>query len=63
MLLGMHRISCRQHATLEELDEITARSRKLSRAEHDLIRDVHTQVNEIKEKVDSVGEVVSAEGS
>jgi hypothetical protein len=56
----MHRISCRQNATLEELHEMTARIEKLSRAEHDLIRDVHPQVTEIKEKVDSVTEVVSS---
>jgi hypothetical protein len=59
----MHRISCRQNVTLEELHEMTARIEKLSRAEHDLIRDVHPQVTEIKEKVDSVREVVSSERS
>lgn len=59
----MHRISCRQNATLEELHEMTTRIEKLSRAEHDLIRDVHPQVSEIKEKVDSVREVVSSERS
>jgi hypothetical protein len=59
----MHRISSRQDATLEELHEMTARIEKLSRAEHDLISDVHPQVNEIKEKVENVREVVSSERS
>jgi DNA replication initiation complex subunit (GINS family) len=59
----MHRISSRQDATLEELHEMTARIEKLSRAEHDLIRDVHPQVSEIKEKVENVREVVSSERS
>jgi divalent metal cation (Fe/Co/Zn/Cd) transporter len=59
----MHRISSRQDATLEELHEMTTRIEKLSRAEHDLISDVHPQVNEIKEKVDNVSEAVSSERS
>jgi hypothetical protein len=57
----MHRISSRQDTTLEELHEMTARIEKLSRAEHDLIRDVHPQVSEIKEKVENVREAVSSE--
>jgi DNA replication initiation complex subunit (GINS family) len=48
---------------VEELHEMTARIEKLSRAEHDLIRDVHPQVSEIKEKVENVREVVSSEKS
>jgi hypothetical protein len=59
----MHRISSRQDATLEELHEMTTRTEKLSQCEHDLIRDVHPQVNEIKEKVENVREVVSSEKS
>ena len=59
----MHRISSRQDATLEELHEMTARIEKLSRAEHDLITDVHPQVSEIKEQVENVKEVVSSETS
>jgi len=59
----LHRISSRQDATLEELHEMTARIEKLSRAEHDLIRDVHPQVSEIKEKVENVREAVSSERS
>ena len=57
----MHRISSRQDAMLEELHEVTTRIEKLSRAEHDLIRDVHPQVSEIKKHVEDVREVVSPE--
>jgi len=57
----MHRISSRQNATLKELHAMTARIEKLSRTEHDLIRDVHPQVSEIKEKVENVREAVSSE--
>jgi hypothetical protein len=59
----MHRISSRQDAMLEELHEVTTRIEKLSQAEHDLIREVHPQVNEIKEKVQTVKEVVSPKKS
>jgi hypothetical protein len=59
----MHRISSRQDALLEELHQMTARIEKLSEAEHDLIRDVHPQVDEIKEHVEDVKEVVSPEKS
>jgi hypothetical protein len=59
----MHRISSRQDAMLQELHEMTNRIEKLSQAEHDLIRDVHPQVSEIKEHVEDVKEVVSPEKS
>lgn len=55
----MHRISSRQDAMLKELNEMTARIDKLSQAEHDLIRDVHPQVSEIKEHVETVKKAVS----
>jgi len=56
----MHRISSRQDAMLKELHEMTTRIEDLSRAEHDLIRDVHPRVGEIKEKVEDVADAVSA---
>ena len=59
----MHRISSRQDAMLEELPEMTMRIEQLSRAEHDLLSDVHPQVSEIKEQVENVREVVSSEKS
>jgi uncharacterized Fe-S cluster-containing radical SAM superfamily protein len=55
----MHRISSRQDGMLKELREVTARIEKLSQTEHDLIREVHPQVSEIKEHVQDVREVVS----
>ena len=48
---------------LEELHEMTTRIERLSQAEHDLISDVHPQVNEIKQKVENVREAVSLERS
>ena len=59
----MHRISSRQDAMLKELHEMTMRIEKVSRAEHDLIRDVHPKVHEIKEHVENVIEAVSPGGS
>jgi len=55
----MHRISSRQDSMLEELREMTQRIERLSEAGHDLIRDVHPQVGEIKEHVETVKEAVS----
>ena len=43
---------------LEELHGMTKRIERLSKAEHDLISDVHPQVSEIKEQVENVREVV-----
>lgn len=57
----MHRISSRQDAFLKKLHEITTRIEELSRAEHDLIRELHPQVGEIKQDVEDVREAVSPE--
>jgi predicted transcriptional regulator len=59
----MHRISSRQDSMLEELREMTRRIEKLSKAEHDLMTQVHPQVGEIKEHVEDVREAVSSEKS
>ena len=48
---------------LKELHEMTTRIEKLSKTEHDLISEVHPQVNEIKEHVENVRNVVSPEKS
>ena len=48
---------------LKELHEMTTRIEKLSKSEHDLIRDVHPQVSEIKEHVEDVRNAVSPEKS
>jgi hypothetical protein len=55
----MYQISSRQDAVLRELREMTRRIEKLTESEHDLIRDVHPQVGEIKEHVETVKEIVS----
>lgn len=48
---------------LKELHGMTERIEKLSKIEHDLIRDVHPQVGEIKEKIEDVAEAVSSESA
>jgi predicted transcriptional regulator len=55
----MHCISSRQDALLKELHEMTTRIEQLSEAEHELIREVHPQVGEIKEHVEDVRDAVS----
>ena len=45
----MHQISAKQNYLLERLGEQGRRIEKLSKLEHDLIKEVHPQVNEIKE--------------
>jgi hypothetical protein len=57
----MHRISSRQDVMLKELHEMTTRIERISEAEHDLIREVHPQVSEIKERVENVAEAVSTD--
>jgi hypothetical protein len=59
----MHRLSGRQQAMLEELHEVTKRIEKLSKAEHDLLQEVHPAVEKIKESVKDVAVAVSAEDS
>jgi len=50
----MYRISNKQNALLDQLREQGKRIEKLSKIEHDLIKDVHPQVAEIKEGMDSM---------
>lgn len=57
----MHRISSRQDSMLKELHAMTQRIERLSESGNELIRDVHPQVNEIKEHVETVKEAVSPE--
>ena len=54
----MHRISSRQDALLKELREMTQRIERVSKAQHEMIREVHPQVGEIKEHVETVKEAV-----
>jgi uncharacterized protein Yka (UPF0111/DUF47 family) len=55
----MHRISSRQDSLLSELHDIARRIEQVSRAEHDLIREVHPQVGAIKQSIETVAEAVN----
>jgi hypothetical protein len=57
----MHRLSSRQDAMLQELHRVMKRIEELSRAEHDLLREVHPNVEKIKESVKDVAVAVSTE--
>jgi hypothetical protein len=48
---------------LKELHEMTTRIEHLSQAEHDLMRDVHPQVSEIKAHVENVADAVSPDAN
>jgi hypothetical protein len=54
----MHHISTKQNALLDQLREQGKRIEKLSRIEHDLIKEVHPQINEIKEGMEDMIAVV-----
>src|ERR1700689_5886520 len=45
----MRRLSIKQNSLLDQLREQGKRIERLSKIEHDLIKEVHPQVNEIKE--------------
>ena len=53
----MYRISEKQNSLLDKLSEQGKRIEKLSRIEHDLIKEVHPQVSEIK---DGMNEMIAA---
>ena len=50
----MGRISIKQNRLMDQLREQGKRIEKLSKAEHDLIKEVHPQVGEIKEGMEEV---------
>ena len=50
----MHRISTTQNNLIDELRQQTQRIEQLSRAEHDLIKEVHPQVSEIKQGMEQM---------
>ena len=52
--LWMHRISLKQNRLLYELQEQARRIEDLSKAEHDLIKEVHPKVGDIKAGVEEV---------
>ena len=55
----MHRISSRQDSMLQELHEVTRRIERISKAEHDLIREVHPKIDKMKDQIDTVADKVS----
>jgi len=54
----MRRLSIKQNFLLDQLRDQGKRIEKLSRIEHDLIKEVHPQVNEIKEGMEEMMAVV-----
>ncbi len=54
----MYLISAKQNNLLDKLGEQGKRIEKLSRIEHDLIKEVHPQVSEIKEGMEEMIAVV-----
>jgi hypothetical protein len=54
----MYRISEKQNSLLDRLTEQGKRIERLSKIEHDLIKEVHPQVGEIKETMDEMIAVV-----
>jgi hypothetical protein len=54
----MRRLSTKQNILLDQLREQGKRIEKLSRIEHDLIKEVHPQVHEIKEGMEEMIAVV-----
>ena len=50
----MYRISNNQNVLLDQLHAQGERIEKLSRIEHDLIKEVHPQVSEIKDGIDTI---------
>jgi uncharacterized protein YdeI (YjbR/CyaY-like superfamily) len=58
----MRRLSIKQNFLLDQLREQGKRIEKLSRLEHDLIKEVHPQVNQIKQGMDEMM-AVAKEGS
>jgi hypothetical protein len=59
----MHRLSRRQESMLNELHEMTQRIEQLSKAEHELIKDIHPAVEEVKTHVASVAEAVTEQNA
>ena len=54
----MRRLSIKQNYLLDQLRDQGKRIENLSRIEHDLIKEVHPQVNEIKEDMEAMMAVV-----
>jgi hypothetical protein len=50
----MYRISAKQNSLLAQLTEQSKRIERWSKIEHDLIKEVHPQVGEIKDSMDEM---------
>ena len=59
--IWMFRISRNQNALLTQIREQGARIEKLSRAEHDLIREVHPQVPKIRKDMSKILSALDAD--
>jgi len=57
----MHRISSRQDAMLQELQEQGRRMERLSREEHELIKEIHPKVKNIEGDLSDVADAVKNE--
>ena len=57
----MHRISSRQDSMLNELREQAARIEELSKAEHDLVKEMQPKVASIEDDISDVADAVKAE--
>jgi methyl-accepting chemotaxis protein len=55
----MHKLSSRQETMLRELQDQAHRIEELSKAEHDLLREVHPAVEEIQSGMEEVATAVS----
>ena len=58
----MHRISAKQNRLLDELKQQNERIERMSKVEHDLIKEVHPQVGEIAENLEKMKQVVKRNG-
>jgi len=52
--IWMYRISAKQNSLLERITEQGKRIERFSKIEHDLIKEVHPKVGEIKEGIDEM---------
>jgi hypothetical protein len=56
----MHRISSRQDATLKQLQKQASRIEDISKAEHEILSDLHPSVQKIEKGVDEVSDKIEA---
>ena len=60
VFLWMRRISTRQDALLKELREQGSRIEEVSKAEHDLVREMHPKVESIESDIGEVSDAVKS---